>query len=756
MAGLIYEIVWQRLLELYFGVTIVSVTLIVSAYMAGLGFGSLTGGRIARNLKNPLLAYGLLEIGIALFGVISPTIILWVGQNTAGSPYVLVFLISFLILLIPTTLMGMTLPILTQSFVDRVETSGRIIGALYGINTAGAAIGSALAGYLFIGLYGFDGTIYIAALLNAGVGLCAFALAHWRRVRAYESRIGPATGASAVWGYWTILLSSFLVGFLGLGFEILWIRILLIVQKNTAYAFPSILCIFLIGLALGGAIWGRKADTSSNPVVLFCKIEMAGAAVAAFTFLAFWLSLNWDVPWVKDFFNTQKPDAPFVKIGSEWLFSRKQLLANLWEYFLPILVLVLPASLVLGGGLPVLDRISINNPALSGRRVGDIHLANIIGSVAGSLVVSFVLLPRIGSELTLKLLALATFLFPVFYFLDGTERSPKQHNHSLAVIGLFLLVGIILLPGKGKFYQSLYASGSGQEAVISESGDSVLALTYEPASARQTGLLWIGGEVNSFFPPKGTYETRALACAGASMPERVLIIGLGGGYTTLFFKGIPDVEEIVIVELLEDLGPFLSENQQPVQATLADPRITFIVDDGRRYLNAFPNEKFDVISIDPLREHTAGHNNLYSMEALEIYREHLTKDGVLCAWMREQHIVPHTIAQVFPYADQFKNEFMIASNSPIQYDIEYMERVSADYGKLARELFGPDFTAIPGAENSLRFFLRDRHQILREEANGPVLADLQPLLEYYLFRKPISKDITLFPESLLEFQSRIR
>ncbi len=323
MAGLIYEIVWQRLLELYFGVTIVSVTLIVSAYMAGLGFGSLTGGRIARNLKNPLLAYGLLEIGIALFGVISPTIILWVGQNTAGSPYILVFLISFLILLIPTTLMGMTLPILTQSFVDRVETSGRIIGALYGINTAGAAIGSALAGYLFIGLYGFDGTIYIAALLNAGVGLCAFALAHWRRVQAYESRISPATGASAVWGYWTILLSSFLVGFLGLGFEILWIRILLIVQKNTAYAFPSILCIFLIGLALGGAIWGRKADTSSNPVVLFCKIEMAGAAVAAFTFLAFWLSLNWDVPWVKDFFNTQKPDAPFVKIGSEWLFSRK-------------------------------------------------------------------------------------------------------------------------------------------------------------------------------------------------------------------------------------------------------------------------------------------------------------------------------------------------------------------------------------------------------------------------------------------------
>jgi spermidine synthase len=120
-AGLIYEIVWQRLLELYFGVTMISVTLIVSAYMAGLGLGSLIGGRIARNLKKTLFLYGLLEIGIAIFGVFSPKIIVWIGQATAGSSYTLVFLISFAILLIPTALMGMTLPLLTQSFVDRNE-----------------------------------------------------------------------------------------------------------------------------------------------------------------------------------------------------------------------------------------------------------------------------------------------------------------------------------------------------------------------------------------------------------------------------------------------------------------------------------------------------------------------------------------------------------------------------------------------------------------------------------------------------------
>lgn len=127
-AGLIYQIVWERLLQLFFGVTMVSVTLIVGAFMTGLGLGSLVGGRIARKVKNTLLVYGLLELGIAAFGTISQPLIFWIGEAMAGSSYLLVFMISFGILLVPTTLMGMTLPLLIQSFVHRVETSGGVIG----------------------------------------------------------------------------------------------------------------------------------------------------------------------------------------------------------------------------------------------------------------------------------------------------------------------------------------------------------------------------------------------------------------------------------------------------------------------------------------------------------------------------------------------------------------------------------------------------------------------------------------------------
>jgi len=739
-AGLVYQIVWERLLELFFGVTMVSVTLIVGAFMAGLGIGSLLGGRLARQVKNTLLVYGLLELGVAAFGLVSQPLIFWIGLKTAGSPYALVFLLSFVILLVPTTLMGMTLPFLTQSFVHRVETSGSVIGILYGINTLGAAFGTAVAGFILIGAYGFDGTTYIAVAMNAIVGLLAVILAIWQRdgiqpsVFEGETKENPTT---VQWGYKTILISSFLVGFIGLGFEMLWIRVLHIVNKNTAYSFPSILFIFLLGLALGGYIFGRAADKSKNPILLFCKIEMAGAILAALTLFIFWWTLQYNPPWIQNFFETKKPALPFVRIEHEWLLSKRLLLTILWEYFLPILILVLPASVFQGGGLPVLDRIAIHNPSLAGRRVGDIHLANIVGSVMGTLVISFVLLPTIGSEWTLKLLSLLTVSFSIFYILNRTSQDKtKSALPGLAGFGSVLLLGILLTPGKGQFYTRLYESGMQQESVISESGDSVLALTFVPGTDKQEGLFWIGGEVNSFFPPKGVYETRALACAGASEPRRVLVIGFGGGYTTLFFNAISSVEQIVVVELLGDIAPFLNANLESARVTFDDPRLTYIIDDGRRYLNATPDEKYDLIAIDPLREHFAGHNNLYSKEAMQLYLDHLTPGGVLCAWMREDRIIPNTIVHVFPYADQFSNELVIASNAPLTYNSDYMDAVAGEYKTFVDKIYANGLPAYPTTSLAMNGLLDNQASILESEKNSLYLTDLKPWLEYYLFRKP--------------------
>ncbi len=603
-AGLIYEITWERLLELYFGVTMISITLIVAAYMSGLGIGSWIGGSIARRPKNSLMLYGLLELGTAGFGLASPTIIIRIGQITAGTPYLLVFILSFGILLIPTILMGMTLPILTQSFVKQVQSSGQIIGILYGINTLGAALGSAISGYWLIGNYGLDGAIYIAVGINALAGVGALAastnsLKQQSVVKTNEVEIQSVR--SGHWSYPVILLSSFLVGFISLGFEMLWLRILSVVDKDTAYNFPSFLFVFLLGLAIGGYVFGSGADKSKNPIILFCEVELTGAALAVLTFLGFWLSLSHNPIWAQNFMQFQQPVSPFIQVGQNILLSKAAAFHSLWNYFLPILVLVLPASTVLGGALPVLDRIAISSPELSGKRVGNVHLANIAGSVVGTLAISFILLADIGSELTLKALAAAAFLFPLLYFISHRKTNPHIWNHRpLLPIGLVLVLGVLLVPGRNQFYSQLYQVPlNARRVIVSETDQAVLALTYNDKGSigAQGGYLWIGGEFNSYFPPDGSYENRALACAGASEPKNILIIGFGGGFSTLFFKSIPSIEHIIVVELLDRLSPFLTANLKSAQIALADPRVSYIVDDGRRYLYTFPNKKFDLIAI---------------------------------------------------------------------------------------------------------------------------------------------------------------
>jgi len=736
-AGLIYQIVWARLLELYFGVTMVAITLIVAAYMGGLGLGSLFGGRIARRLAHPLLAYGLVEIGIGIFGLISPALIGWVGQMTAGISYVFVFILSFALLLIPTFLMGMTLPLLSQAFIDRVETVGRVIGLLYGINTLGAAIGALMAGYVFIGWHGFDGAILWAVLLNASVGIGAVLLIKWRpEVKSVEiASQQPSPKVEMLWVYHTILLASFLVGFIGLGYEMLWIRMLSVINKNTAYGFPTILSVFLVGLGIGGYFWGRKADQTSNTVRLFWKLELGVGIIAALGFFFFWVTLNPDltIPWLKNFISFQKPISPIVSLDGQNIFSKQLFLFGLLEYLLPIILLVLPTSMIMGGGLIILDRIAINSPEVAGRRVGDVHLANILGSVCGTLAISFVFLPLFGSELTSKILVLLSLVFPVLYLLS---RKIAQENGkpglSLAFLSLVIIFMTTILPGRGQFYTRLFEVASYRQALTTESGDSVLTFTFN----RDTGQpewLWIGGEINSFFPANGTYENRALACAGASHPKRILIIGIGGGNTAYFLTTLPGVEEIVIVELLGKLGPFLKESLPTAEIMLNDERVRYLVDDGRRYLYAHPDEKFDLISIDPLRMYTAGHNNLYSIEAMELYRSHLAEGGVLCAWEDHQNVIPHTIASVFPEVDQFLLEFVVASNQPIYYDLAYMQTSAENYMLSAANYIAPETAEAMVPERIFAWFLRDQAQIIADEQEAPILTDLRPWLEYYYF-----------------------
>ena len=731
--GLIYEIVWERLLELYFGVTLTAITLIVSAYLTGLGFGSLFGGQIAGKIRRVVLAYGVTEAAIGAYGYFSLSLINWIGQNTAGSPYPLVFLLSFVLLCLPTFLMGMTLPLLAQSFVNRVDSSGRVIGLLYGINTFGAAFGAWMGGSLLIGWLGFDGAAQIAVVLNlvAGFGAAAF-LGRYEN-QPEESHERQSAGKMQM-PYAAVIIAAFLVGFIDLGFEMIWFRVLGVLNKPTAYGFPSILFVFLTGLAIGGYVLGRKADATDDRIKLFWIVQIASGITSALSFLIFWGLIQLDTlqPWIHAWYtNSQHPSPPFALANHEFILSRRLIILGVFEYFLPIIILVFPASILMGGGLPILDKIAITTTNVSGRRVGEIHLANILGSVGGTLAISFVFLPLAGTELTLKLLALLSL-----FFISLAWSSWKNSGTNKVLLPIILVAIIVILPSRGKFYKELHETATGTRAVVHESGESVLALGYARNAASPSSL-WVGGIQNSFFPTQGNYERSALTCASASKPEKILIIGLGGANTAYFTTRLPEVQEIVIVEIIKDLPRLLLDQSVPAaQRALSDPRVRMIADDGRRYLYAHPEDRFDMIFIDPLYSFTAGHNNLYSRQAMELYRAHLNDGGVLCAWFNEQHIIPKTAASVFPYSHQYRN-LLVAGDEPIQIDREYIQSVSAAYLAGSAGLYSERTEEALNYPGILKDFVTDREGTLSSEADMPILTDMTPWLEYYFFRKPV-------------------
>lgn len=288
------------------------------------------------------------------------------------------------------------------------------------------------------------------------------------------------------------------------------------------------------------------------------------------------------------------------------------------------------------------------------------------------------------------------------------------------------------MPDRGKFYQRFYQVATQHKKVsVQESADGVLALMFRNQT-QDPSALYIGGLQNSFFPSKGEYESPILTCAAAAHPERVLIIGLGGGNTAKFVSQIATVKEIVIIELKRDLGDFLNQYVQVAQYVFSQPHVNYIVDDGRRFLYAHPYEKFDLIFIDPLFSYTAGHNNLYSREAMELYKKHLSEGGVFCAWVNEGHFIPKTAASVFQYSDFF-GFFLVNSEQPIIYDLDKMNTLSDIFFQdLPSELWS-QAAELMIPERVMKNKISDQTTILEAEYFTLVLTDMTPWLEYFYF-----------------------
>ncbi|MCL4820410.1 MAG: fused MFS/spermidine synthase [Vicinamibacteria bacterium] len=682
VAALVYQIVWQRLLTFFSGADVYSVTLIVTAFMAGLGFGSLAGGHLADRLseRRRVLAFALAEAGVALFALWSVPLlhgVLFLRLGPLALPGWAMTALLFLTLLLPTFLMGLSLPLLARVVTPHLALAGRRIGGLYGWNTLGAAVGALGTVWVGVRALGFAGSVHFGAALNFGCALVALAIA-LRPPRAEPPAaaedVAPPVAIHLPFATWLGLYA--LSGFVALSLEIVWFRLLGILLKSNSFTFATLLAIFLGGLGLGALIGSRLAPRSQRPAHVFLMLQAGIPLYAGLSlgFLVWGLAhLAWLRPLAAYLAEYDPIDiAEAVRAALRYLWR----LGDIPPYYrgltaqfaalyvaLPV-ALVGPPTLLMGLSFPFLQRAVQTDLDRIGRRVGWLQGANIVGSTLGSALTGLLLLPLLGTAWTLRALVLAAVVYLSLRvrLAGGPRRLP-----ALAALAAVALT-VAATPSAGALWASLHGT-TPDRVVFAEDGSGLALLKEEPGADRT--VVFANGLGQSQLP-YGSYHTvlGALPVLVHPRPESVAVIGLGSGDTLFGIAGRPETSQVRCVEIVAAQVPalrtlFRKWPDPGLHRVLTDGRIRIEFGDGRAFLMRTP-QRFDVIEADALRSDSAFAGNLYSTEYFELVRSRLRPGGLGVTWSPTRR-VRDTFLQVFPHVLRV-GPTLIGSDTAIAFD----------------------------------------------------------------------------------------
>lgn len=666
-SALVYQTAWQRMLGLFAGSDAVAATLVVGAFLFGLGIGSLVGAVIADRLsdRGAILGFAGCEVGIGLFALASKLVLndllfQHVVPLHPGAP--LVALIVLAALFVPTLLMGMSLPLLARAAVTRIETASSRIGLLYGVNTFGAAVGAGLGGFVLIGTMGYVGAVSLGAAINLAVGSVAVALA----LRMRPTRVDHGAQANAVGGRSTALLwgwglAVFVSGFLIISLEIVWFRLVGAMMQSTAYSFALVLALFLVGDAMGILVGAWVVRRVRRPRHLFMLLQAGMALLAMGALLLVHVGhVYFDLA---SWFVLDTAYQRFGTLGGELRLLAWLLLAG---------ASVVPAAFLLGMSFPIAQKAVQQDLGEVGRRVGLIQLANILGNTVGALITGLVFLHLIGTSGTLLLVGVAGFLFAVA--LADDRREPWTFGLAGAV-GLCLLV----LPDN----QALWARIHGGDPVDTLVGEDrtgtavVFNLPDDQVSGAQA--LYVGGrwqsQMNPYSPVQGALGL--LAAHVHPDPRSVLVVGYGGGGSVWAVTSNPAIERIHVVEIVEPvvsvMNAYTERQRGSVPNAFADPRVSTTIADARHQLLVSP-ETYDVIVAEAIVPEAAHSGLLFSVEYFRQVRERLKPGGIVVEWVPTQRTL-NTFRKVFPYVVR-TGRVLIGSNEPIDFSLEaFAERL---------------------------------------------------------------------------------
>ncbi|MDE0009550.1 MAG: fused MFS/spermidine synthase [Candidatus Poribacteria bacterium] len=737
-SGLIYEVIWMRQLTLVFGSTVFATSTVLTAFMAGLALGSFYFGRkIDKSDQSPLRMYALLEAGIGAFCLVWPLILSILGalyvlihRNVTSEFYTLSlirFVLTFAVLLIPSTLMGGTLPVLTRFFVKRLEQLGTNIGVLYALNTFGAVVGTVAAGFFLLEAFGIRWSLGIGIAINFAVAAIAIALANrvsgteideqLEEVQQAEPENIPQRPERHL-VLWAIGIS----GFCALAYEVLWTRIMVFFLGSTTYAFATMLAAFLFGIALGSIVLARWVDRIKQPVAVFGILQLGIGLFALILMPAF-----------------EELYAMTRALQSTFGVSR------FWTFFSCFLVMCLPTFLM-GASFPLVTKIYTGNERQLGRSIGNVYAVNTVGSILGAFCAGFILIPLLGIRPSIVLMVALNTGIGCLLVLRGGQRTEtggtllQGISIGMPILNAGLAVILLLTLNQPLFLKSAIFKTQRPGDTLVDYNEEVDATVTTLKDDEAVYRLYVDTNQAADASRWDSPSHRVIAHLPLLLhrrPKRALVVGFGMGLTS--YSITQHGVRVDAIELSEGVISAAQKHFTHVNGNVFEsPLFNYKINDGRNHI-LMTKTKYDMIStgiIHPLV--SAGSSNIYTADFYRLCRRILSEDGIMCQWvplhrLPEAHykMIVRTFIEVFPHTTlwyKYTPDFVILIGTPEPLRIDYKNFLArAQIASISEGLAADDLDGL----SLLDSFMMGPETVREYVGPGPIHTDNRPRLEFF-------------------------
>jgi spermidine synthase len=695
LTALAAEVILNRLLAYVFGSSHWATATVLAAYMGGLSLGTYLFGRLAPRIKRPIATYAMLELMVALFYAAAPLIyppfrsaVVEIARTVGGegaAASLLRFAFAALFVLIPTILVGGTLPLLVSA--SAVDPLGRRLPLLYAVNALGAAAGTLVCAYLAIPTFGLDGTLALCAVVNVAVATSVLLFVERRGASVGPAPAPPAaeepaqgTGGTPGETIGPVGAVAFAQGAVAFTLEVVWTHVIGTVIGVTVHAFAIMLAAILLGIGLGSAAFPALRRR--------LRLRPSGIFILAQACLAGWLAASlplWD----------RFPQAvnACLALKAHWAFAEREVVRLAWA-----LALLVPGTFCLGLGLPALTASAraARDTAAAGRLVGRVFSANTLGAIVGALVCGFWLLGRVPSSAIVLWCSGCALVLAAVVYAGVTAREPRL-GITLGGAGVALAVVALAWPGwdaarltagSHYYWQRWSDRGRTGSLVFFAEDPQVGFVTVERGAAGLRIMKTNGKYEGSDAVGEFQDYLSLIAALYTKRYDEAFLLGLGPGRSLALLHELP-FRRIEVAEYSPSVLRAAREIFPDVSGSaLQDPdRVHLAVDDGRNRLQ-LGSDRLDLVAIGITAAAFAGSGAIYSKDFYEIVQSRLAADGVFAFWLQGHHldgrvvqtavatlrsVFPHVHVYQWPHGGQY---FLVASGSPLYIDSVAVSRLS--------------------------------------------------------------------------------